>query len=69
DATVNPSLGELRRMIVSKNHRRKHIGALLFTAVMAHARQFTPPLATLELVTTEYQPGAVKLYEKFGFSV
>ncbi|KAJ7640032.1 acyl-CoA N-acyltransferase [Mycena polygramma] len=69
DANVNPTSGELRRMIVSKNHRRKRIGALLFTAVTAHARQHTPPLATLELVTTEYQPGAVKLYEKFGFSV
>ncbi|KAJ7794930.1 hypothetical protein B0H14DRAFT_2532659 [Mycena olivaceomarginata] len=66
-AAVNPSSGELRRMIVSMNHRRRKIGSLLITAAVDHARRHMPPLETLDLETTEFQPGARKLYENHGF--
>ncbi|KAJ7359837.1 acyl-CoA N-acyltransferase [Mycena albidolilacea] len=67
-AISDPSTGELRRMIVSMNHRRRKIGSLLMTAAMDHARRHMPPLETLDLETSEFQPGARKLYEKHGFS-
>ncbi|KAJ7896644.1 hypothetical protein B0H14DRAFT_2678173 [Mycena olivaceomarginata] len=54
-AISDPSTGELRRMIVSMNHRRRKIGSLL------HDRGDGPR-------TCEFQPGARKLYEKYGFS-
>ncbi|KAJ7032904.1 hypothetical protein C8F04DRAFT_639877 [Mycena alexandri] len=62
-----PTSGELRRMIVSMNHRRRKIGSLLITAAVDHARKHSPPLITLDLETTEFQPGAQKLYENHGF--
>jgi len=54
-------------MIVSMNHRRRKIGSLLITAAVDHARKHSPPLITLDLETTEFQPGAQKLYENHGF--
>ncbi|KAJ7479471.1 acyl-CoA N-acyltransferase [Mycena latifolia] len=66
---ADPTCGELRRMIVSSQHRRRRIGSLLMSAVFAHARRFSPPLETLELTTSEFQPGARKLYENHGFAV
>ncbi|KAJ7240635.1 acyl-CoA N-acyltransferase [Mycena haematopus] len=68
-ANSDPSSGELRRMIVSVQHRRRRIGSLLIVAALAHARLHTPPLASLDLETSEFQPGARKLYEKHGFSL
>ncbi|KAF7328525.1 hypothetical protein MVEN_02539900 [Mycena venus] len=68
-ANPDPSSGELRRMIVSVNHRRRKIASLLITASIDHARRHAPPLETLDLETTEFQPGARKLYENHGFSV
>ncbi|KAJ7767053.1 acyl-CoA N-acyltransferase [Mycena maculata] len=68
-ANADPSSGELRRMIVSMHHRRRKIGTLLIASVMDHARKLSPPLETLDLETSEYQPGARKLYEKHGFSI
>lgn len=68
-ASPDPSSGELRRMIVSMRHRRRRIASLLITATIDHARRHAPPLETLDLETTEFQPGARKLYEKHGFSV
>ncbi|KAJ6546179.1 acyl-CoA N-acyltransferase [Mycena vulgaris] len=67
-ANADPTSGELRRMIVSMHHRRRRIGSLLITAVMDHARRLSPPLETLDLETSEFQPGARKLYENFGFT-
>ncbi|KAJ7690828.1 hypothetical protein B0H17DRAFT_1064013 [Mycena rosella] len=67
-ANADPSSGELRRMIVSMHHRRRRIASLLITAAMEHARH-SPPLESLDLETTEFQPGAQKLYENHGFSV
>ncbi|KAJ7660398.1 acyl-CoA N-acyltransferase [Mycena polygramma] len=68
-ASPDPLSGELRRMIVSMNHRRRRIGSLLITAAMGHARHHAPPLETLDLETSEFQPGARKLYENHGFSL
>ncbi|KAJ6458933.1 acyl-CoA N-acyltransferase [Mycena vitilis] len=66
-AIADPSFGELRRMIVSMKHRRRGIGSLLITAALDHARRHAPPYETLDLETTEFQPGARKLYENHGF--
>jgi ribosomal protein S18 acetylase RimI-like enzyme len=68
-ASPDSSSGELRRMIVSMRHRRRRIASLLITATIDHARRHAPPLETLDLETTEFQPGARKLYEKHGFAV
>ncbi|KAJ7155218.1 acyl-CoA N-acyltransferase [Mycena filopes] len=64
---ADPTSGELRRMIVSMNHRRRRIGSLLITAAMDHARRHAPPLTTIDLETSEFQPGAQKLYRNMGF--
>ncbi|KAJ7642248.1 acyl-CoA N-acyltransferase [Roridomyces roridus] len=68
-ANDDPTSGELRRMIVSPRHRRRKIGSLLINAAMAHARSRSPPLLTMDLETTEFQPGAQKLYTRHGFAV
>ncbi|KAJ7613525.1 acyl-CoA N-acyltransferase [Roridomyces roridus] len=68
-ANDDPTSGELRRMIVSARHRRRKIGSLLINAAMAHARSRSPPLLTIDLETTEFQPGAQKLYTRHGFAV
>ncbi|KAJ7899271.1 acyl-CoA N-acyltransferase [Mycena olivaceomarginata] len=67
--TPDPATGELRRMIVSMRHRRRKIGTLLMDAALEHARRFAPLLQTLDLETTNFQPGARMLYEKYGFVV
>ncbi|KAJ7660390.1 hypothetical protein DFH06DRAFT_1089716 [Mycena polygramma] len=68
-ALADPSSGELRRMIVPMNHRRRRIGSLLITAALDHARRHAPPYERLDLETTEFQPGARKLDENHGFSL
>ncbi|KAF7305645.1 hypothetical protein HMN09_00818100 [Mycena chlorophos] len=64
-----PTIGHLRRMIVSPYHRRRRIGSLLIQAIIAHAQQHAHVLQTLELETSAYQPPARALYEKHGFRV
>ncbi|KAJ7620326.1 acyl-CoA N-acyltransferase [Roridomyces roridus] len=65
----DPTSAEFRRMMVSSRHRRRRIASLLLGAAIAHARTRSPPLLTLDLETTEFQPGARKLYERHGFEV
>ncbi|KAJ7073636.1 acyl-CoA N-acyltransferase [Mycena amicta] len=70
-----PTVGHLRRMIVSPHHRRRRIGSLIIQAIIAHAQKHSPngaiggPLTRLELETSVYQPPARALYEKHGFRV
>ncbi|KAJ7237165.1 hypothetical protein C8J57DRAFT_1194198 [Mycena rebaudengoi] len=54
-------------MIVSMHHRRRGIGSLLIAAVLAHSKTHSPPLLTLDLEATEFQPGARVLYERTGY--
>ncbi|KAJ7868687.1 acyl-CoA N-acyltransferase [Mycena leptocephala] len=61
------SSGELRRMFVSMNHRRRGIGSQLISVALDHVRRLSPPLETLELETSELQLVAQRLYEKHGF--
>ncbi|KAJ7075281.1 acyl-CoA N-acyltransferase [Mycena belliarum] len=68
-ANADPTSAELRRMVVSPRHRRRRLGTLLMTAALAHAQRASPPLRTLDLETSVFQPGARKLYENHGFSV
>ncbi|KAF7351492.1 putative acetyltransferase protein [Mycena sanguinolenta] len=68
-ANSDPSTAELRRLTVSARHRRRKIASLLMSAALAHARLYRPLLTTLELETSEFQPGARRLYENLGFSL
>ncbi|KAJ7200304.1 acyl-CoA N-acyltransferase [Mycena pura] len=63
-----PSIGQLRRMVVSARHRRRRIGSLLITAALDHAKRHSD-FEMLELETTLFQPAAQALYKKHGFEV
>ncbi|KAG6822808.1 hypothetical protein H0H92_012499, partial [Tricholoma furcatifolium] len=52
---------ELRRMLVSPNHRRKGIASLLLNTLLGHARDRN--ISTLHLTTTEYQKAAINAYK------
>jgi ribosomal protein S18 acetylase RimI-like enzyme len=57
--------GEVRRMIVSPNHRRQGIAEFLLKALITHAKK--NEVQVIELGTSEVQYGAMKLYQKAGF--
>ncbi|TFK35524.1 acyl-CoA N-acyltransferase [Crucibulum laeve] len=61
----DPSVAEMRRMVVSPYHRRRGIGALLVRTVLDHARKYN--ISTILLTSTTYQPGAIKMYANFGW--
>ncbi|CAK5266750.1 unnamed protein product [Mycena citricolor] len=61
----DPHTAELRRMVVSPFYRRQRIAGRLLEAAVEHAK--THSIATLEIETSQHQPGAKRLYEKFGF--
>ncbi|TFK61346.1 acyl-CoA N-acyltransferase [Pluteus cervinus] len=63
--TDQPTHGELRRMVVSPNHRRYGIGKLLMNKIMDRAREYK--LESVCLSTSMYQIPAQALYEKYGF--
>ncbi|KAJ7467440.1 acyl-CoA N-acyltransferase [Mycena galericulata] len=62
------SQAEVRRMIVSERHRRRGIAERLMRALIAHA-ETVPGLKSIELGTSEFQPGARRLYERLGWEV
>ncbi|KAF7311724.1 hypothetical protein MIND_00182300 [Mycena indigotica] len=77
-----PTIGHLRRLIVSPYHRRKGIASNIIDAIVAHAQAqptlsdnlklgcpYAAPLTTLELETSALQPPAIALYERHGFRV
>ncbi|KAJ7479481.1 acyl-CoA N-acyltransferase [Mycena latifolia] len=64
----DPHTAEVRRMIVSAAHRRHGIGERLMRALIAHAEAI-PGLRSIELGTSEYQPGAQRLYERLGWTL
>jgi GNAT superfamily N-acetyltransferase len=57
--------GELRRMVVSPYLRRIGIAGLLIETLVTHARKNNLP--TIFLTTTQFQPQARRLYQKFGW--
>ncbi|KAJ7754145.1 acyl-CoA N-acyltransferase [Mycena maculata] len=62
------SVAEVRRMIVSAKHRRRGIAVRLMHALIAHAEAL-PGLQYIELGTSEFQPGAQRMYEKLGWQL
>ncbi|KAJ7511549.1 hypothetical protein B0H11DRAFT_2268643 [Mycena galericulata] len=62
------SKAEVRRMIVSERHRRRGIAERLMRALIAHAETI-PGLQSIELGTSEFQPGARRLYERLGWEI
>ena len=63
--TGQPTHGELRRMVVSPNHRRYGIGKLLMSKITNRAREYK--LESVCLSTSMYQIPSRALYEKYGF--
>ncbi|KAL0571903.1 hypothetical protein V5O48_010050 [Marasmius crinis-equi] len=59
--------GEMRRMVVSPYHRRMGIAQKLFDVCEAHAHNHK--LSSIVLTTTQFQPHARSLYEKYGYFV
>lgn len=59
--------GEIRHMSVSHRHRRLGIARKLVDAVLQHAEGHRNALDSIVLNTTEYQPAAIKFYERMGF--
>lgn len=58
-------IGEVRRMVVSPSHRRRGVGKKLMDAVDKHAK--ANGIAALELTTSDYNVGALKMYNKCGW--
>ncbi|KAF8990822.1 acyl-CoA N-acyltransferase [Cyathus striatus] len=63
--TASSTYAELRRMSVSPLLRRRGIAGLLLRTLLGHAKAVG--LEKVYLHVTEYQPGAWKMYEKFGW--
>ncbi|KAJ6479952.1 acyl-CoA N-acyltransferase [Mycena vitilis] len=59
-------IAEMRRMVVAAKHRRKGVATLLMNKVIAQAESIRG-LDSIELGTSEFQPGARKLYEHLGW--
>lgn len=64
DATT----AEVRRMIAGAKYRRLGIGARLMRAVIAHGETISG-LQSIHLGTSEFQPGAQRLYEGLGWEI
>lgn len=63
--TIEPGVGEIKRMYVVPEWRGRGAGAQLLAALEDAARELG--LATLRLDTGPKQPGARHLYEKSGY--
>ncbi|KAF8162689.1 acyl-CoA N-acyltransferase [Crassisporium funariophilum] len=59
------SIADMRRMIVSRKYRRRGIAKVLLETLIDRARN--QGIKTITLTTTIYQPGAVIMYEKYGW--
>jgi GNAT superfamily N-acetyltransferase len=64
-----PGVSEIRRMAVSPKYRRRGIAsALLRVAVdYANATKHREQISYLALSTSEFQPDAMRLYERLGW--
>jgi len=60
-----PEYGELKRMYVRPQYRRRGLGKLLLSHLAEYARQQGAPVLRLE--TGIYQTAAIELYQGFGF--
>lgn len=52
-------------MVVDPMYQNHGVGRLLMTALVDHAK--ASGLSTISLSTSMYQPGAMHMYERFGF--
>ncbi|THU91508.1 acyl-CoA N-acyltransferase [Dendrothele bispora CBS 962.96] len=59
--------GEVRRIVVSPYHRRLGIAAALMNACESRAKACS--LSNMVLTTSQYQPGAINMYERAGYRV
>ncbi|KAF9460859.1 acyl-CoA N-acyltransferase [Collybia nuda] len=68
DANVGEKgTAEVRRLVVSPYHHRRGVGTKLMDAVVQHAHM--NGTVTLELITSDYNVGALSLYKKGGWQV
>ncbi|KAJ7776970.1 acyl-CoA N-acyltransferase [Mycena maculata] len=64
----SPEKAELRRMIVSKSHRKHGVGGRLVRALLAHAETI-PALQYIDLSTTQFHLAAQRMYERLGWEL
>ncbi|KAF4614801.1 hypothetical protein D9613_003493 [Agrocybe pediades] len=64
---IGSTTSELRRMVVSKDYRRRGIAQRLIKAVVEHAKE--RGVEQIYLTTSSYQDAAVKMYLKLGWAV
>jgi putative acetyltransferase len=62
---LDGTTGEIRRMYVRRDHRRRHVGHALLLHLVAEGRRLGYHRLCLE--TGNKQPAAMALYEGFGF--
>ncbi|TFK35519.1 acyl-CoA N-acyltransferase [Crucibulum laeve] len=65
--TTDQTVGELRRMAVSPYYRRRGIGTFLLNTLITHARKHA--LSSVFLSTSSYQEAAIRMYEKYGWTI
>ncbi|KAF9460860.1 acyl-CoA N-acyltransferase [Collybia nuda] len=64
-ASEEENIGEVRRMIVSPSHRRRGVGKELMDVVDKHAK--ANGIIALELTTSDFNVGALKMYKNNGW--
>ncbi|KAL0578991.1 hypothetical protein V5O48_002986 [Marasmius crinis-equi] len=67
DNSDGSSVGELRRLSVSRRERKSGIGSRLVQALTTFAQQ--KGLSSLRLTTSQFQPAALNLYLKRGWEI
>ena len=65
--TIGPQVGEIKRMYVRPQHRRKGVGRALVAGLIDEARQMD--CTTLRLDSARFMKDAQALYRSFGFSL
>jgi GNAT superfamily N-acetyltransferase len=64
-----PCVSEIRRIAVSLKHRRRGIASALIRVAIdyASATKRREQISSLAIATSEFQPDAMRLYERFGW--
>ncbi|KAG6835361.1 hypothetical protein H0H93_002149 [Arthromyces matolae] len=63
----DPSVGDVRRLLVDPSHQGRGVAQHLMTAVVSHARQHN--LEALELTTSDYNLSALRFYKRIGWNI
>ncbi|KAG6824102.1 hypothetical protein H0H92_008000 [Tricholoma furcatifolium] len=61
----DPTVGDVRRLVVAPTHQGRGIAGKLMAAITAHARAHR--LHALELTTSDYNHSALRFYQRIGW--